>query len=472
MAGIAEWDFTSPYEAFLLDPSSLDESTMADIRQFVAKQEARLSELDNTIAHMSFRNDDHLERVMSHRSAVNKFVVRHKAILSINVFSNRIPIERPKSLLGIKSEVPVEIWCYIFKLCLPQPWGVNLSASSPLDEYSPWAIAGVCMPWRDIALGMPELWSTFKMGTKRYDPERIDRPPIALTVKRAAGKPLSLTVDNNINYFPDRAAGLIPWEQVHTLRVHQSRAISRSVRFDTYQLLSLCKNLHTVDLCHDVFHEDGYRSKIAVILPCVRRLSVTCTDTMLANLRAPVLRELAITVDDFNEARRRSVTNFLSHSGSGVQRFVVHAPREMVTHLDIFDTTTPTQKLRSFIREICPLLPNLRELDMNMMGSTPLQDLSWLALEASALPHLTTLRFFLGDNLDKVRRSSGFTDRLRTLAGTRALKEVVLGFANVKPRMAHRLVHNPFGQGVEALRGAGIKVNLILDSGAWYPDYW
>lgn len=298
MAEITETDFSSPFEAFLRDPlCSLDASTRADILRFITKHQTRLSELDHSIAQMSFRDDSHFERIQKQRRDTHEFIGRHKAILSI------------------KRRVPVEIWRYIFELCLPHVWGVDFTAKHPREEFGPWAIAAVCVQWRSIVLGTSELWATFKTGPTPYDPSKIDRRPVAFSIERARGWPLCLTVDNGISYFPDRVAGLIPWEQVRTLKIHHSPANFQSIRFDVYKLLTLCTDLRTVDICHGVYHEDCY-FKFPLVLPQLRRMSVAYTDTMLANLRAPALLEFAVTVDsDFYERSRRSIVKFLRHSG-------------------------------------------------------------------------------------------------------------------------------------------------------------
>ncbi|KAF7360068.1 F-box domain-containing protein [Mycena venus] len=132
-------------------------------------QRARLASLTQRIAQIN-RN---LEAVQTERRAVEKE-------LSLITFS----------ILSIPNELTTEI----FRHCLPDHGRVRHSTRAV-----PFLLMQVCRRWREIALGMGDLWKSVDMFLENYvdyDAKRLG--DIVEWFPRAAGRPLSLTIRSDV----------------------------------------------------------------------------------------------------------------------------------------------------------------------------------------------------------------------------------------------------------------------------------
>ncbi|KAJ7471530.1 hypothetical protein B0H11DRAFT_1371511 [Mycena galericulata] len=82
--------------------------------------------------------------------------------------------------------LPVEITSQIFIHCLPDdPLDFNASESAVL-------LGSVCRQWRDIALSVPQLWSTWSLAIDGYTPLGRIRASLKLWFARSKNHPLSI----------------------------------------------------------------------------------------------------------------------------------------------------------------------------------------------------------------------------------------------------------------------------------------
>ncbi|KIY66857.1 hypothetical protein CYLTODRAFT_423058 [Cylindrobasidium torrendii FP15055 ss-10] len=169
-----------------------------------------------------------------------------------------------------------------------------------------------------------------------------------------------------------------------------------------------------------------------------------------------------MNVRDLHFRTRRGIVTFLRHSELRHLLINIAVPDGGF----LFDKRKYHENLESFTKECSAVLPNLRELDIQLPGVLSLQgQMRWLEFEPCHLPKLRTLRLFFAQCPEDMQ-SSTLSQRLQALSYRRALREVVLCFANIAPETPQKLeiVSAQIGGKLEALPLAGFKITLVLDS--------
>ncbi|KIY66856.1 hypothetical protein CYLTODRAFT_455002 [Cylindrobasidium torrendii FP15055 ss-10] len=447
MSAIVEMDLTSPYEALVRDPFLCpDDSIKDDIRRFIVEQEANLFKLDCSFSQMSACDDD-FKHIMKHKDNAHMFVEYHKAILSV------------------KRQLPFEIWRRIFNLCLPHEWGVDFAATHAQEELGPWAIAAVCSHWRDIALNMTELWSTFKIGPARYDLARFDRRPIALSIERARGAPLSLRLDSGMSHFPHRAPGLIPWERVQNLTIVRSPIHAPRIKFDLQYILGQCTELRTVDICRHNKESDTQLMQFHFYDHIVQEMSMRpelLTFMLFKPIGATTVpRALRMTIRQLDSVLTSDdIRGLLWNRCRKLERLQVHSIA--TPHPD---TQMHLKDLQSFLEQCSTFLSNLQQLDIHLPGVSFQGEI--LEFQQFRLPKLKTLRLFCG-RLPAIVQRSELSRQLQSLS-CRLLPEltrVVLCFGDIKTKTPQEMepIPNDKESQVEVLQlKNGLEVILIFN---------
>ncbi|KAG0704617.1 hypothetical protein DFH29DRAFT_1078199 [Suillus ampliporus] len=84
--------------------------------------------------------------------------------------------------------LPTELICQIFVHCLPES-----SHLSPASKLAPMLLTRICRRWREVAVGMPNLWSSMRLEVGRRD-WQWKALCYDLWLKRSRGTPLSLAL--------------------------------------------------------------------------------------------------------------------------------------------------------------------------------------------------------------------------------------------------------------------------------------
>jgi hypothetical protein len=92
-----------------------------------------------------------------------------------------------ESLTFPVATLPVEITSQIFVHCLTEPHDLRNASTSD----APLVLARVCRRWRDIALSVPELWTSWSLATDGGRQERVSYS-LKLWLARSKNRPLSI----------------------------------------------------------------------------------------------------------------------------------------------------------------------------------------------------------------------------------------------------------------------------------------
>lgn len=91
--------------------------------------------------------------------------------------------------------LPIELLAYVFTLCLPAE-----EYLTPSTQHAPLLLAAVCKPWRTLALGTPQLWTSLSICIDRHvstESNMAVLPDIVHSwLARSAMCPLSLEISN------------------------------------------------------------------------------------------------------------------------------------------------------------------------------------------------------------------------------------------------------------------------------------
>ncbi|KAF9460179.1 hypothetical protein BDZ94DRAFT_1300063 [Collybia nuda] len=139
------------------------------------------------------------------------------------VTSTEVKSETQSQFMSKVSKIPNELLSEIFKLSTPKP--ITISPDLESDDL-PWALFGICKKWRQIATGMPELWTNIIVEyeddpsipvANTSDPKFVTRVAHE-TLLRSGNAPLSLTV-NSRKYNMDDQTPLINLVVLHAHRI-------------------------------------------------------------------------------------------------------------------------------------------------------------------------------------------------------------------------------------------------------------
>ncbi|KAJ7291339.1 hypothetical protein C8J57DRAFT_214633 [Mycena rebaudengoi] len=127
----------STLESLLISNDPPPDAEILVIRNIIADEQSRLLDLDTHIAALK----KILEPLVDERNATADRILRHQSVISA------------------ARRVPPEILGEIFLLTLPSQEDGMLEKASCVDS-SPWLVGRICSRWREIALALPELWTT------------------------------------------------------------------------------------------------------------------------------------------------------------------------------------------------------------------------------------------------------------------------------------------------------------------------
>ncbi|KAJ7218775.1 hypothetical protein C8J57DRAFT_1537444 [Mycena rebaudengoi] len=108
-------------------------------------------------------------------------------------------ILRHQSVISVARRVPPEILGEILLLTLPSQEDGMSDKASCVDS-SPWLVGRICSRWREIALALPELWTTVSINELSYDLRGNDVHPsillcrLKMQLHRSANQPLSIVL--------------------------------------------------------------------------------------------------------------------------------------------------------------------------------------------------------------------------------------------------------------------------------------
>ncbi|KAG2132905.1 uncharacterized protein EDB93DRAFT_1340017 [Suillus bovinus] len=197
-------DLETPYSRFPnTDRSTIDLGGQSVINIIATRQQ----QLDSVLHKISS-----LEAVMNsvkmlHRQVVEK---REKITQSMNLH---------KGLVSTLWRLPAEILSQIFKHCLPE---TNLLLS-PSTLKAPLLLTGICRRWREVAVGMPELWCRLYV---EVDDRHWEQAAFCYDswLKRSRGRPLSLALGRH------QSTRLRSFLQPYTSQITSLRIFAHSFR--------------------------------------------------------------------------------------------------------------------------------------------------------------------------------------------------------------------------------------------------
>ncbi|KAG1747853.1 uncharacterized protein EDB91DRAFT_1345052 [Suillus paluster] len=122
-----------------------------------------------------------LETVMDSTKNLHQQLVekKDKITQSMNLHKKRVSTFR---------RLPIELLCQIFVHCLPES-----NHLSPASNLAPMLLTRICRRWREVAVGIPNLWSSLRLEVGRRDWQR-KALCYDLWLKRSRGTPLSLAL--------------------------------------------------------------------------------------------------------------------------------------------------------------------------------------------------------------------------------------------------------------------------------------
>ncbi|KAJ7218737.1 hypothetical protein C8J57DRAFT_1198931 [Mycena rebaudengoi] len=129
--------YKSTLESLLISNDPPPDAEIPVICDIIADEQSRLLDLDTQIAALQ----KILEPLVDERNATADRILRHQSVISVT------------------RRVPPEILGEIFLMTLPSQEDVLSDEASCVDS-SPWLVGRICSRWREIALALPELWTT------------------------------------------------------------------------------------------------------------------------------------------------------------------------------------------------------------------------------------------------------------------------------------------------------------------------
>ncbi|KAJ7291440.1 hypothetical protein C8J57DRAFT_216004 [Mycena rebaudengoi] len=167
----------STLESLLISNDPPPDAEIPVIRDIIADEQSRLLDLDTQIAALQ----KILEPLVDERNAIADKILRHQSVISV------------------ARRVPPEILGEILLLTLPSQEDGMSDKASCVDS-SPWIVGRICSRWREIALALPELWTTVSINELSYDLGGNDVHPsillcrLKMQLHRSANQPLSIVL--------------------------------------------------------------------------------------------------------------------------------------------------------------------------------------------------------------------------------------------------------------------------------------
>ncbi|KAJ7218749.1 hypothetical protein C8J57DRAFT_1732202 [Mycena rebaudengoi] len=131
----------STLESLLISNDPAPDAEIPVICDIIADEQSRLLDLDTQISALQ----KILKPLVDERNATADRILRHQSVFSVT------------------RRVPPEILGEIFLLTLPSQKDVMSDEASCVDS-SPWLVGRICSRWREIALALPELWTTVSIN--------------------------------------------------------------------------------------------------------------------------------------------------------------------------------------------------------------------------------------------------------------------------------------------------------------------
>ncbi|KAH6917597.1 hypothetical protein BKA70DRAFT_339252 [Coprinopsis sp. MPI-PUGE-AT-0042] len=165
-----------------------------------------------------------LQQVRDVDRALALTLIEYGAVQNSSVYINR---------------VPSEILCLIFSYCLSTP---NLTGAGnyvsggerPAPEVT---LSHVCQHWRQMALGYPQLWSSFRYRTRKWRRDPINR----LHAYLDRSNPLCIDLHISLKGAPHEDMAILDLAAQHVDRWHGLTLVSEDNKFDWSRLQSaLC----------------------------------------------------------------------------------------------------------------------------------------------------------------------------------------------------------------------------------------
>lgn len=247
----------SPFAAYLGMPlsqlPSVPTDTIARVKEFISEVKNEIQDMENAIQALKAQHDNG-----------QYFLTVHEGLLC-------------RAL-----DLPTELLEQIFLLCLDK------NGCYPLfGRRGPWSLSAVCRRWRQVAIGLPKLWSGPSF-TLRYDVDFESPGRMALMANRSQGEPLTLDVDFNTDdacaSFDD-LKDLFP--RVENLRLRGLPAMFESVWNCGIDPLEV-SNLQSLSVTATLTAKDVERTSSDVVLDW---------DVILAPFEHAVLRDLKLLTE-------------------------------------------------------------------------------------------------------------------------------------------------------------------------------
>ncbi|KAK7037882.1 hypothetical protein R3P38DRAFT_3473794 [Favolaschia claudopus] len=307
---------------------------------------------------------------------VLKQLYRKKSVAQRKLNSLRDPISR----------LPLELSSQIFLQCLPD------DPPKPAAHSVPMLLLNICSAWRDIALSMPDLWTTIY----------LDRPQIQtleLWGSRARGHALCIHIHITALDLDITAVLARYTKQIKHLSLYQQDGDLNNedwVLIDCSAILTLLRLApdiveFTFDSHVSTFEGDEITSSDRLTLPCLLHLSlgrldifedmnVNQNNTILNHLTLPALQSLCLELGNVTPI---DFSSFLRRSSPPLQQLsLLIATRRNPSFLDVM--------------ECFRLVPTLVSLDLIIgyyIGSSFLSDFLSTILDSSQyFPNLETLK--------------------------------------------------------------------------------
>ncbi|KAF6756951.1 hypothetical protein DFP72DRAFT_963610, partial [Ephemerocybe angulata] len=159
---------TSPFELWIGTNYSPTDRELAQLKAFLDKPYRQLASLDADLLSLLQKRDE-----------LNSTIHAHEAFLN--------PFRR----------IPNEVFLEIFKLSMPR----NHNATMSLGQ-APLVLIQVCRSWRDIAMSLPQLWSSLHIPFLDGSPEfaRFHAARVTGWLARAKGRTLALSLWSDPSY--------------------------------------------------------------------------------------------------------------------------------------------------------------------------------------------------------------------------------------------------------------------------------
>ncbi|EJD35582.1 hypothetical protein AURDEDRAFT_130524 [Auricularia subglabra TFB-10046 SS5] len=360
-------------------------------RARIQADEAALAQVGRRLEHLQRAQDEANARLLDAQRAADALWHQTEELRSAErTLRNGLAETRSALLREHLSRVPEDVWRCVFEEAV--------DASSGTAK-TPFSMAGVCAPWRKIALSAPRLWTRIQLYSSGTHPLDVQQAALAvqpdrvrLMVSRSGACPLHIEIWWFHSEEPDEAALRYMREALGVLADHSARwekvalsvpgSVGRStldvLKGPTPRLVSLEVTITTSEHWSKTT-EIGYLPSA----PRLRTLSLGGTAIGCSTMSLlPALTYICLAPSS-GPYTNLHLLNLLFRTRESLEEIVIDAWPDISVLTDVW----PQQHGRP----AAPIeLPNLRSLEMkNNRGARPLEWTATMLLITPRLAHLT-----------------------------------------------------------------------------------